>query len=98
MFVLAGGETYRAGRDHGPSEVVAVTSGATATRAGYRARTINGDVVRVDDGQQSVVGPGAVKSDFTSDRAAGNAVSGGAYPDPPSSAQPPSSFAPQQWW
>lgn len=75
MFVLAGGETHRTGRDYGPGEVVAVAPGATATRASRRAGTAcNGDVG--GGGHQPVVGPGSVEPDFTSDRAAGNAVTG----------------------
>lgn len=93
MFVLAGGETHRAGRNHGPGEIVAVAPGATATRTGRRAGTAcNGDVV--DGGHQPVVGPGTVEPDLTSDRAAGDAVTDRADFVPPSPAQPPST-APQ---
>jgi len=76
LFVLAGGEAYRAGRDHGPSEVVAVAPGAAATRSRHRGIAICRHCSR---GHQPVAGPGAIEPDSTSDRAAGNAICGGVH-------------------
>lgn len=80
-FVLAGGETHRVGRDNGPGEIVAVAPGTTATQT-RRYGTVGNDR-DVDRGdhycrhKQSVVGPGTIEPDLTSDRVTGNPVFGG---------------------
>lgn len=75
LFVLAGGEAHRAGRDYGPGEAVAVAP-RTATTRSRRAGIAVG---RHRDRQQPVAGPGAVESDSTTDRTAGNAVGVGLH-------------------
>lgn len=69
FVILAGREAHRTGRDHGPGEVVAVASGATATRA--RRESVVGDYGRgKKHGYRPVVGPSAIEPDPTSDRVA----------------------------
>lgn len=91
LFVLAGGEAHRAGRDYGPGEAVAVAPGTATTRS-RRGGISVGRHRGHRDRQQPVAGPGAIESDSTSDRTAGNAVGVGLHTahkqQPPPEPQP----------
>lgn len=101
LFVLAGGEAHRAGRDYGPGEAVAVAPGTATTRSRSGGIAVGRHRCHRDH-QQPMAGPGAIESDSTSDRTAGNAVGVGIHTahkqQPPPSPPPPEPQSGRERW